>query len=205
MWFSHGSRTLGRGRQVQIPEKNLTSSAKNSKFCLNPGRTETATNSPRKPFLQSCFHFQAILEIWKYQEDIFSLTWKHHFFSSREKLFDRDFFSLLCTAQGTCRHVVPMPNLPYLHVFSGGDWLSVPLLNSILASAQNHYKVGRTKTIQGYTKWGQRSCCQLKVTLFSTLILLNKLMNIDFAILRRSQEGFFLDLGCYDLMQHYCK
>lgn len=93
-------------------------------------------NSPQKPFVQSCSHFQGTLEIWEYQEDIFSLTWKNHFFKQR-KLFDWDFVNFLGTAQGMCCHFAPMPKLPYLHVFPGGDWLSLPLLNSTLAPAQN--------------------------------------------------------------------
>lgn len=75
--------------QVQIPEHNFTSSAKILNFAwVQAGPREiiqTAANSPLKPFLQSCFHFQATLEIWKYQEDICSLTWKRHFFFKQRK------------------------------------------------------------------------------------------------------------------------
>lgn len=96
MWFSHSNKEPWKRGQVQIPEQNFTSSAKILNFAwVQAGPREiiqTAANSPLKPFLQSCFHFQATLEIWKYQEDICSLTWKRHFFSSREKLFDWDFF-----------------------------------------------------------------------------------------------------------------
>lgn len=125
-------------------------SKKNSKFSLNPGRT-TGNNSDRYEFSSEALSakllsFPSYFGDRKVPGGYFQPNMKAPFFQVEKNYLGFFFFPLfLCTAREMCRQLVPVPNLPYLHVFPGGDWLSFPLLHSILAPAQNHYKAWRTK------------------------------------------------------------
>lgn len=129
---------------------------------------QTATNSP---FSAKLLSFPSYFGDRRVPGGYFQPNMKAPFFQLKKKNLRFLFFPF--SAQEMCRQPVPVPNLPYLHVFPGGDWLSFPLLHSILAPAQNHYKAWRTKIYKVILKGGWRSCCGLKVTLFSILILPN--------------------------------
>lgn len=131
--------------------------SKNSEFRLSPGRTE-GDNSDRCKFPSEALSakllsFPSYFGDMKIPGGYLQPNMKAPFFFKQGKIiwlrFFYFFFLFLCAAQGMCCHFVPVPNLSYLHVFPGGGWLSLPLLNSVLALAQNHYKVGRTKNMWG--------------------------------------------------------
>lgn len=175
MWFSHGRRALGRGRQGQIPEENSTPSAKKipSFLWIQAGPREIIQTATNSLFSAKLLSFPSYFGDRRVPGGYFQPNMKAPFFQGKKNYLRFFFPRFLCTAQEMCRQLVPVPHLPYLHVFPGGDWLSFPLLHSILAPAQNHYKAWRTKIYKVILKGGWRSCCGLKVTLFSVLILLN--------------------------------
>lgn len=106
-------------------EEFNSSSKKNSKFSLNPGRT-TGDNSDHYKFSSEALpakllSFPSYFGDRKVPGGYFQPNMKAPFFQERKKYLRFIFPPFLCTAQEMCRQLVPVPNLPYLHVFPGGD------------------------------------------------------------------------------------